>query len=204
MKTHLLFVGLLLAGSVLTGCEDALQEVAVADQATATAAKPKPEEPGYQAVNIDVLRVEVSQDADEKTGHWVALADVQPGVRNLLNSGTINSPLFLTSGFQLGTVKQVRVVLGTNNTITLTDGSVVAMDTPSGQTSGLKVKVNARVHSRMQHAVMVSIDPEKQIVSRGNGSYGLKPVLDGDIQVTWGGDTEAKPQAVGNTLGQAR
>ncbi|MCB2378585.1 DUF4382 domain-containing protein [Hymenobacter sp. BT635] len=201
MKTHLLCSGLLTAAVFLTSCEDALKDVAApAAQTTAQDAKKEKESAGaYQAVSVDIQRIEVSQDADERTLSWTTLTDVQPGVRNLLNSATLASPLFTTSGFQAGTVKQVRLVLGANNTITLSNGRVVALDTPSGSTSGLKVKVNARVGGGLQYAVLVGIDPNWQVVAKGNGTYGLKPVLEGYVAQTstgngGGGETEARTQ----------
>ncbi|TGE21249.1 DUF4382 domain-containing protein [Hymenobacter aquaticus] len=200
MKTYLLFSGLLTSAVLLTGCEDALQEAAPATQTAAQDAK-KEKEPKltYQAVNVDVQRVEVSQDADESTSHWATLTDVQPGMRNLLASSTLASPLFTTAGFQAGTVKQIRLILGANNTITLSNGRVVALDTPSGQTSGLKVKVNRLITGGQQYAVLVGIDPEWQVVAKGNGSYGLKPVLEGYIATILsggggGGETELRAQ----------
>ncbi|MCB2406400.1 DUF4382 domain-containing protein [Hymenobacter lucidus] len=201
MKTQLLFSGLLAAGFAFTSCEDALQDVATPTAATATQAAKKEKEPvvSYQAINIDLQRVEVSQDAAESTGNWTTLTDVQPGSRNLLNAATVAAPLFTTSGFQTGTVKQIRLVLGANSTITLSNGRVVALDTPSGQTSGLKVKVDARVSGGRPYAVLISIDPDWQVVAKGNGSYGLKPVLQGYVAPAssdngGGGESEARAQ----------
>ncbi|GAA4018893.1 hypothetical protein GCM10022408_35980 [Hymenobacter fastidiosus] len=160
------------------GCQDALQDVTVQTQTAASDAKKKIET--YQAVNIDLLRVEVSQ-ADEENGNWTSLTDVSPGMRNLLQTGNASTPLFTSSQFQAGTLKQARLVLGPNSTILLSDGRLLALDTPSGQTSGLKVKVNAPVLGNQAQSVLVTIDPNWQVVARGNGTYGLKPVLQGTI-----------------------
>lgn len=203
MNARLLFSELLAAGTLLTGCEDALKDVATPTQTAVQDAKKQPTAT-YQAIYIDLQRVEVSQDADENTGNWFTLRDVSPGVRNLLNSSTKTSPLFVTSGFQVGTVKQLRLVLGTNNTIRFSDGRVVSLETPSGQNSGLKVKVNAPVLQGGQYSVMVSIDPNWQVVARGNGTYGLKPVLDGTITQNWGGNTEARASLMATAQDQVK
>lgn len=179
MKTRLLFSGLLAAAVSLSSCEDALQEVANPNQAAATDGKKVPD--AYQAVNIDVLRVEISQDAAENTSRWTTLADVQPGMRNLLNTGTAAAPLFTSAAFQTGSIKQIRLVLGNNSNLKLADGRTVALDTPSGQTSGLKVKIDQTVQGGQRYAVLVSIDPNWQVVAKGTGSYSLKPVLDGSL-----------------------
>ncbi|PJJ52814.1 DUF4382 domain-containing protein [Hymenobacter chitinivorans] len=188
MKTNLLLSGLLSAGVLLTGCEDALKDVAVSAQSSTQDAKKTPVAITYFAVNIDLQRVDVSQDADENTSNWATLRDVAAGKRDLLKSGTAASPLFVTAGFQAGTVKQLRLVLGSASTITLNNGRTVALDTPSGEQSGLKVKVNRPVNGGSSYAVLVTIDPNWQVVARGNGTYGLKPVLEGNVIQTLGGN----------------
>jgi hypothetical protein len=193
MKPHLFFCGLLTAGVALTSCEDALQEVVAPTATSQQDVRKLPETNAlYKAVNIDLQRVEVSQDADDNTSNWTALTDVQPGSRNLLTTGLTASPLLITSEFRPGTVKQIRLVLGTNSTITLSNGRVVELETPSGETSGLKVKIKESINSASRYAVLVTIDPYWQVVARGNGTYSLKPVLDGTITHAWGGDTEAR------------
>ncbi|TGE26712.1 DUF4382 domain-containing protein [Hymenobacter metallicola] len=178
MKTHLLCTGLL-AAVLLTGCEDAMQDAAVQPQASTTAAKQDPN--AYQAVNIDLVAVEVSQDTDENTSSWSTLPGVQPGLRNLLTTTSSASPLFTSAAFEGGTIKQLRLILGENSTIRLANGTTVPLETPSGQTSGLKLKVNATVTAGVKYAVLAIINPNKQVVARGNGRYNLKPVLDGNI-----------------------
>lgn len=192
MKTHLLFSGLLAAGFLFTGCEDALKEVTVQDQAIAADSKKTPA--SYQSVNIDLLRVEVSKSSNQNTNSWTALPDVPPGLRNLLASGTTASPLFISSTFQTGNIKQVRLVLGRRSTVKLSNGRTYPLDTPSGQTSGLKVKVSASVTAGLQYALLVTIDPGKQIVQNGcsDDEFSLKPVLDGTLALIGGGETEAR------------
>ncbi|GAA3938496.1 DUF4382 domain-containing protein [Hymenobacter algoricola] len=179
MKNHLLLASLLGTGLFFTGCQKALDDVAV--QSVASVADGKKVPTSYQAVNIDLIRVEVSQDNNDNTSNWTTLAGVQPGLRDLLQTGSSNSPLLTSSGFQTGTVKQLRLVLGAGSTIVLANGQVLPLDTPSGQTSGLKVKVNQATSSGVPYSVLIAIDADRQVVARGNGTYGLKPVLDGTL-----------------------
>ncbi|RYU81067.1 DUF4382 domain-containing protein [Hymenobacter persicinus] len=178
MKHFALLSAALLSSLAFTGCQDLAEDVAPRPQTASADAK---KVTTYQAVSIDLIGVEVSQDTDENTSNWTALPGVQPGRRNLLQTGNIGTPLFVTGAFQTGTLKQLRLILGPNSTITLSDGRILPLDTPSGQTSGLKVKLNAAVTSGTNYAVLVPIDPDWQVVARGNGSYGLKPVLEGTV-----------------------
>lgn len=200
MKTHLLFSGLLAAGVLLTSCEDTLTEVTVQDQAISTDGRSKPA--AYESVNIDLLRVEVSKSNNQNTNNWTALPDVQPGMRNLMAAGTLETPLLNSAAFQTGTIKQVRLILGKKSTVKLANGRVYPLDTPSGQTSGLKVKVNTPVTAGRSYALLVTIDPNWQVVYSSGCSdddFTLKPVLTGTLTTSWdGGQSEARTAKGGN------
>ena len=177
MKNLLLLVGLVATPFLFTGCQDVLQDIKVQEATSADSKKVTT----YSSVNIDLLRVEVSGDTDENSGNWITLPSVTPGLRNLLVTGNATTPLFTSNEFGTGTAKQLRLILGPNSTIVLSDGRVLPLDTPSGQQSGLKVKVNTATVAGRRYSVLVPIDPDWQVVARGNGTYGLKPVLDGRL-----------------------
>lgn len=84
-----------------------------------------------------------------------------------------------------GRYSQVRLILEPNpsgnrppvNYLTLNTAPTtrIALDTPSGQQSGLKVLGPLEVKAGVINAVMIDFDPNTAIVSRGNGGYNLKP-----------------------------
>ena len=87
-----------------------------------------------------------------------------------------------------GTYTQLRLILAENpangkdpvNYLTLNSDTQVpkthiAIKTPSGQQSGLKVLGRFTVEENKITAMMIDFDPNTAIVDRGNGDYNLKP-----------------------------
>lgn len=142
---------------------------------------------GYDAVNITVERIRVNQSdsADDNAGGWhdivlnparrVDLLSLTNGV--LLELGQVALPA--------GKYTQLRLVLATNagasppaNSVVPTGGSEIAMDTPSAQQSGLKLKANIDVPAGKVVDFVLDFDACKSVVKRGNsGKYNLKPVV---------------------------
>lgn len=143
---------------------------------------------GYDHVWVTVDKVSVNPSA--------SAADSDPGWTDLTLSPAPRIDLLgLTNGVlqELGTVplsaghySQVRLVLAANaaganppaNAVQPTGGSVVALTTPSGQQSGLKLQANVDVASGQMADLVLDFDACKSIVAAGNsGQYQLKPVI---------------------------
>lgn len=127
----------------------------------------------YKAVNIDIESVEYSISGE----NWRKLL-VNPVTVDLLkfNNGkdTLLSNVILDAGVK---IEQIRLILGNDNTLTLADGSVVNLGTPSGQTSGLKINVQSVAEVTSGYKVVIDFNAAASIVEKGNGSYSLKPVI---------------------------
>ena len=84
-----------------------------------------------------------------------------------------------------GTYTQLRLVLAGNggatplaNSVVPTGGSETALDTPSAQQSGLKLKAHIDVPAGKVVDFVLDFDACKSVVKRGNsGKYNLKPVV---------------------------
>jgi hypothetical protein len=85
-----------------------------------------------------------------------------------------------------GSYSQIRLILEPNpngqgqaplNYLTLKTAPTtrIALTTPSGQQSGLKVLGPLEVKAGVINAVMIDFDPNTAIVARGNGAYNFKP-----------------------------
>jgi hypothetical protein len=74
-----------------------------------------------------------------------------------------------------GTIKELRLVLGTANTIKI-DNQVYPLTIPGGAESGLKIKVNKKLAATLDRLV-VDFDAGLSVVKTRNGEYKLKPVL---------------------------
>jgi hypothetical protein len=141
----------------------------------------------YDAVFVTVEKVRVHQSATaaETDGGWSEVVLATPQRIDLL---TLTNGVLATLGqtqLPAGDYTQARLVLAENggstplaNAVTPAGGSEVALDTPSGQQSGLKVNVNVNVPEGQVADLVIDFDVCKSVVKRGNsGQYNLKPVL---------------------------
>lgn len=133
----------------------------------------------YKAVFVDIQSVQIHTDANanDNSEGWTTLSNINPGVYNLLDFANGRDTLLAASNLPAGHISQIRLILGNNNSLVLKDGSSKPLKTPSGQQSGLKVKIDADLVSDVTYVVMLDFDAAKSVVARGNGDYNLKPVI---------------------------
>lgn len=126
----------------------------------------------FQQVNVDIqeIRVKTSQD----TAQWLLLP-TNAGVYNLLDFQNGIDTLIATGPVPAVTLKEVRFVLGTNNTI-MVDSIIYPLVTPSAQESGLKIKVDKNLAADL-NTITIDFDASASILLQGNGVYKLKPVI---------------------------
>lgn len=125
----------------------------------------------YSEVNIDIQNVEVTGDSGE-----TVMLNTTAGIYNLLDFTNGVNTLLATSVLADAKVKQIRLILGTNNTIVL-DGVTYPLSTPSAEQSGLKLLVNQTLVADIDNSIIIDFDANASIVETGNGTYKLKPVL---------------------------
>lgn len=142
---------------------------------------------GYDAVFVTVEKVRVHQSA--------SAADDAPGWSEItLNPARRVDLLSLTNGVLLelgemplpvGKYTQMRLVLASNgggaplaNAVIPSGSSAVALTTPSGQQSGVKMNVNIDVAANQMADFVLDFDACKSVVTAGaSGRYLLKPVV---------------------------
>ncbi|HZG00585.1 MAG TPA: DUF4382 domain-containing protein, partial [Chitinophagales bacterium] len=83
----------------------------------------------YDQVNIDVQSIEIHTN----NGGWIEL-DGYPGIYNLLDLTNGIDTLIADDSIPAGTISQVRLKLGSNNTI-MVDSVIYPLEVPSGYTS---------------------------------------------------------------------
>jgi hypothetical protein len=131
----------------------------------------------YDAVNIDILDVQIKvTDDDNDDNGWQSLPGVKRGVYNLLNLVNDKDTLLVDAEINPGRLHQIRLVLGTDNTV-IVDGLHIPLQTPSAQQSGLKLNVQQDVSGGILYTILLDFDAGKSIVKTGNGKYILKPVI---------------------------
>ena len=125
----------------------------------------------YDEVNVEIIGVEVHSDVDG----WQPLA-VNSGIYNLLDYVNGADTLIASNDIAVGTVSQIRLLLGDNNTIKV-NNQVYPLETPSGQQSGLKINIHAVLEDGVTYIVLLDFDAAKSVNETGNGKYILKPVI---------------------------
>ena len=125
----------------------------------------------YNAVNIDLIGVEVTG-----TNNSAVLLNVNNRMYNLLNFSNGKDTLIGTGTLDVGTVEQIRLILGPNSTIVVNNVSY-PLSTPSAEQSGLKLQVHQTLVGGVAYSILLDFDANQSIVDMGNGTYKLKPVV---------------------------
>lgn len=147
------------------------------------------DEPGdYDHVYIEVIdvMVKINDNSNDESG-WVSLEAINTGIYDLLElTGGIN--VLLVDDFQIpsGTLNQIRLILGENNSVVI-DGETFPLNTPSAQQSGLKIQVNEILEANYDYTFLLDFDVDESIVIAGNsGNINLKPVIRATIEADTG------------------
>ena len=138
----------------------------------------------YDAVLVDVKDVQINLTADSTSG-WQSLSSVAVGTYNLLDLVNGNDTLLADANVPVGTISQVRLILGSNNAVVV-NGTAIPLTTPSAQQSGLKINVHQTLDSGFLYNLVLDFDAARSIVKTGNNKYILKPVIRGNFQLDAG------------------
>jgi hypothetical protein len=131
----------------------------------------------YDAVLIDVQKVEVNVSADSGTSKgWQTLPLLRPGVYNLLDFRNGIDTVLASMDLPAGTLSQMRLTLGSNNSVVV-GGQSFPLKTPSAQQSGLKFNIHATLTSGIVYRLWIDFNAGSSIVTTGNGGFILKPVI---------------------------
>lgn len=134
----------------------------------------------FQQVNVDLTGVEFKMNSGT-----VVNLNVTAGVYNLLDFVNGIDTLIASSDVESGTLSQVRLILGANNTVKV-DGVVYPLSTPSAMQSGLKLNLNSELIPGVDYNLLLDFDANQSIVLTGNGEYQLKPVIRAISEATTG------------------
>jgi len=125
----------------------------------------------YDEVNIDLRAVEVTGS----NGHTVTL-NTTAGIYNLLDFSNGVDTLVAISTLADARVEQIRLILGSNNTVVV-NGVTYPLSTPSAEQSGLKLQVHQTLAADIENELLIDFDAGASIHQTGNGTYKLTPVL---------------------------
>jgi len=101
-----------------------------------------------------------------------------------------NKPDILVASGEMpsGEITEIRLVLNDSGNTIVVGGISQALKTPSGQSSGWKVKLKANpsLVPGVTYSLLLDFDAAKSIVNTDNGQYLLKPVVRGITAATSG------------------
>jgi len=132
----------------------------------------------YDQVNIvvDSVRVHVN-NADTSSG-WYTLNNT-PTTYNVLNLVNGVNAMIGSAKLPVGHYTQLRLYIGSGSNV-IVNGQSKSLSVPSGSQSGLKLSVDATIHSDAVYALTLDFDTGRSIVVSGppaNPNYSLKPVI---------------------------
>lgn len=139
----------------------------------------------YDKVYIDIQDVQLKVSNVASDTGWYSLNVPRKGIYNILDFRNGIDTLLGSISIPAGTIGQLRLVLGNNNSIVY-NGVTSSLQTPSSQQSGLKLQINATFLAGVEYTLWIDFDAAKSIVHTGNNNFILKPVLKVFNQATSG------------------
>jgi hypothetical protein len=140
---------------------------------------------GFDAVNVTVSKVRVHQSssASDSDAGWtdITLSPARKIDLLSLTNGVLDN--LGETPLAAGHYTQLRLVLDPNsgpglaNSVVPTGGVETALVTPSAVQSGIKLVHGFDVASGQRVDLLLDFDACKSVVTRGNGTYALKPVI---------------------------
>ncbi len=130
------------------------------------------------SVWVDIREVNVKLGDDTLTTPdeqgWVSVP-VHEGIYDLLSYQNGVDTLLAMGTIPTGYVKEIRLVLGDNNSVVDSFGVRHPLTIPSGSSSGLKIKINKPVYGPVD-SLLLDFDAALSIQNEASG-YKLRPVI---------------------------
>ncbi|MGZ3864188.1 MAG: DUF4382 domain-containing protein [Bacteroidia bacterium] len=129
----------------------------------------------YLHVNVDVRSVDVHYSNGP---NWVTL-NTNAGVYDLLSlQNNVMAVLANNTMVPAGKVTQMRLILGSNNSVVLaSDSTTHDLTVPGSYNSGVKINVDATIPGGQTMIITLDFDAEKSVNKTGNGEYVMNPVI---------------------------
>lgn len=125
----------------------------------------------YDALYLSIKEVRILSSEGEST----LAVDSKPF--DVLRFRLGKDTLIAAQDIPAGRLQEVRLVLNDTGNSVVIKGISYPLTTPSGQTSGVKLKVNETLEAGVAYTMLLDFDAAKSIVQTGNGKYILKPVI---------------------------
>lgn len=163
----LLFLACLTLGLGLTACNDNEKsssrtplEVKITDS------------PGsYDAIYLNIDKIEILTTGGRST------LDVEDNPFDILEYTMGRDTVIASESVASGRIQEIRLILEDEGNFIVVDGVEHPLTTPSGQSSGVKLKIQDELIPNVAYTLLLDFDAARSIVKTGNGKYILKPVI---------------------------
>jgi len=131
----------------------------------------------FDALTINIVRIEIHGTGSDSANKWQVISDSSQTV-NIMDLTNGKSKLLGTKDLEPGTYNQIRLILGSGNTVTV-NGKTYPIKIPSGQQTGLKININTNISltSGSIKDLLLDFNAAKSVHRTGNGRYMMKPVI---------------------------
>jgi hypothetical protein len=125
----------------------------------------------YDALFLSVKEVQVFSSGGQST------LTVGSNPFNILNFRMGKDTLIASQDIPSGTLQEVRLVLNNTGNRVVINGTSYDLTTPSGQRSGVKLKIHDNLEPGVAYTMTLDFDAATSIVQTGSNKYILKPVI---------------------------
>lgn len=127
-------------------------------------------------VDIREVRVKMGDDTTVMGDEGWQTLSAKAGIYDLLSYQNGRDTLIANGAVPTGYVKEIRLILGPNNSLVDSFGVVHPLTIPSGSESGLKIKINKRLNTSLD-SLLIDFDAALSIKNEGASGYKLRPVI---------------------------
>jgi hypothetical protein len=123
-------------------------------------------------IDMTVLETQIIDINGNKT-----VISTQPHSFNLLEVAKNNPVILADTAVVPGIYQQIRLILDSNTTITLTDGTKYPLKVPSGQQTGIKIDGVFSIPAGVFYTLDIDLNPGQSVIYTPGQGYELKPVI---------------------------
>lgn len=126
----------------------------------------------YDSIFLSVKEIEILSSSGKTV---IAVNNEEPF--NILEFRMGKDTLIASQDIPAGRLQEIRLILNDTGNRIVVDGTSHDLQTPSGQSSGVKLKVQEELIAGVAYTLLLDFDAASSIVEKGNGTYLLKPVI---------------------------
>lgn len=126
----------------------------------------------YDHIYLDIQGIEVNHTSQG----WISIGPAVPGIIDILKFNNTFDTLITNAEVPAGEIQQIRLILGSGNSIVI-NGVSKNLTIPSGGQSGLKINVSIPIAAGALKEHWLDFEASSSIVQLGNGNYQLVPVI---------------------------